>query len=79
MFTGLWSAVIGVAVIQSDVLHPLFGVVGLLLGPFFVLGSAGFVGTFEPRGWRLAGMLIPVAYIGWSLWLFAMGVALLFS
>jgi hypothetical protein len=79
MFTGLWSGLVGVAAIQSDVLNPLFGVLGLILGALFLVGSAEFVGAFEPRGWRLAGMLIPPAYIGWSLWLFAMGVALLIS
>ena len=31
LFTGLWTALAGVALIQSDLLHPLFGVVGLLL------------------------------------------------
>ena len=31
LFTGLWSAPAGVALIQSDLLHPLFGIAGLLL------------------------------------------------
>jgi hypothetical protein len=39
LFTGLWSAPAGVALIQSDLLHPLFGIAGLLLAPLFVLGS----------------------------------------
>lgn len=77
MFTGLWSGLISVAVIQSDVLHPTFGVVGLALAPLFLLGSMEFVGAFEPRGWQLAGKLVPLAYIGWSFWLLAMGIAFL--
>ena len=77
LFTGLWTALAGVALIQSDVLHPLFGVVGLLLAPLFVVGSLEFVGPFEVRGWKLAGALVPFAYIGWSLWLLALGIALL--
>jgi hypothetical protein len=48
LFTGGWTALAGVALIQSDVLHPLFGVVGLLPAPLFVLGSLEFVGPFEP-------------------------------
>jgi Domain of unknown function (DUF4386) len=76
LFTGLWSGLVGVAVIQSDVLHPAFGVIGLALAPLFLIGSMEFVGAFEPRGWRLAGKLVPLAYIGWSLWLLAMGIAL---
>jgi hypothetical protein len=59
------------------VLHPLFGVVGLLLAPLFVLGSLEFVGPFEVSGWRLAGTLVPPAYVGWSVWLLALGVGLL--
>ena len=77
LFTGIWTALAGVALIQSDLLHPLFGVVGLVLAPLFLLGSLEFVGGFEPRGWKLAGTLVPLAYIGWSLWLLALGIGLL--
>ena len=31
LFTGLWSALAGVALIQSNLPHPLFGIAGLLL------------------------------------------------
>jgi Domain of unknown function (DUF4386) len=79
LFTGLWTALAGVALIQSEVVHPLFGVVGLVLAPLFVLGSLEFVGPFEPQGWRLAGVLVPVAYIGWSVWLLALGIGLLIT
>jgi hypothetical protein len=79
LFTGLWTVLAGVALIQSDVLHPLFGIVGLLLAPLFVLGSLEFVGPFEVRGWRLAGALVPLAYIGWSVWLLALGIGLLLT
>jgi hypothetical protein len=79
LFTGLWTALAGVALIQSAVLHPLFGVVGLGLAPLFVLGSLEFVGPFEVRGWRLAGTLAPFAYIGWSVWLLALGIGLLIT
>jgi Domain of unknown function (DUF4386) len=77
LLTGGWTALAGVALLQSELLHPLFGVVGLLLAPLFVVGSLEFVGGFEPRGWRLAGSLVPLAYIGWSLWLLALGIGLL--
>ena len=77
LFTGLWTALAGIALIQSKVLHPLFGVVGLVLAPLFVVGSLEFVGPFEARGWRLAGTLVPLAYIGWSVWLLALGIGLL--
>ena len=77
LLTGLWTVLAGVALIQSEVLHQLFGVVGLLLAPLFVLGSLEFVGPFEVRGWKLAGTLVPFAYIGWSIWLLALGIGLL--
>jgi len=79
LFTGLWTALAGVALIQSDLLHPLFGVVGLVLAPLFLLGSLEFVGPFEPRGWKLAGSLAPLAYIGWSVWLLVLGIGLLLT
>jgi hypothetical protein len=57
LFTGLWTALAGIALIQSDVLHPLLGIIGLDLAPPFMLGSVEFVGPFEPRGWKLATCL----------------------
>jgi hypothetical protein len=77
LFTGRWTALAGVALLQSDLLHPVFGIIGLVLAPLFVLGSLEFVGPFEPRDWKVAGTLVPFAYIGWSLWLLALGIALL--
>ena len=67
----------GVALIQSNLLPPLLGIAGLLLAPLFVLGSLEFVGPLKPRGWKPAGTLMPLAYIGWSLWLLALGIGLL--
>jgi hypothetical protein len=76
LFTGLWSAPAGVALIQSDLLHPLFGIAGLLLAPLFVLGSLEFVGPFEPRaGSRPARCAAGPHRL--VLWLLALGVGLL--
>jgi hypothetical protein len=77
LFTGAWTGLVGLAAIQSDVLHSAFGFIGLILAPLLVVCSFEFVGTFEPRGWKLAGTLVPMTYIGWSLWLMATGIALL--
>jgi hypothetical protein len=77
MFTGLWTALVGIAVLQSDLLHGAFGVIGLVLAPLFLVGSMEFVGANEKEGWKFAGTLVPIAYIGWSLWLLALGIALL--
>jgi len=53
------------------------GVLGIVIGPVLMLCSLEFVGRHEPAGWKLAGRLTPIAYIAWSLWLIAIGVALL--
>jgi len=79
LFTGLWTALASVALIQTDLVHPAFGIIGLVLAPLFVLGSVEFVGAFEPSGWKLAGRLVPIAYIAWSLWLLALGIGLLIT
>jgi hypothetical protein len=46
-----------------------------------VLGRFGArlpaLGRFEPAGWKLAGQLTPIAYVLWSVWLIAVGVAVL--
>jgi hypothetical protein len=77
LFTGLWTALAGVALIQSDLLHPVFGIIGLVLAPLFVLGSLEFVGTLRTQRLEARRPLVPLAYIGWSLWLLALGIALL--
>jgi hypothetical protein len=77
MFTGSWTGLVSIAVIQSELLHPAFGVIGLILAPMFLMGSIEFVGSFEGGGWKLAGTMVPIAYVGWSLWLLAIGIALL--
>jgi Domain of unknown function (DUF4386) len=77
MLTGFWTGLVGIAVIQSDLLNPAFGVIGLVLAPLFLVASTEFLGANEKAGWKFAGTLVPVAYIGWSLWLLALGIALL--
>ena len=47
------------------------------LGAGLAVGSAEFLGSNEERGWSLAGAAIPVLYIAWSLWLLALGIALI--
>jgi len=75
--TGAWSILTGVALVQSDVVPGWLGVIGVAVGPAFLVAAAEFLVRFEPAGWKLAGQLTPMAYIAWSLWLIALGVALL--
>ena len=76
-FTGIWSILAGVALIDSSVVADWLGVIGVVLGPLFLLCSLEFVGRPEDSGWKLAETLTPITYIAWSIWLIAVGVALL--
>ena len=51
--------------------------VGLPIGLALLIGTLEFVGPNERDGWRLAGTIVPIAYIAWSVWLIALGVFLL--
>jgi uncharacterized protein DUF4386 len=77
LFTGIWSVLIGVGVIQGTALPTWLGWPGVLIGAGLAVGSAEFLGPNEERGWGLAGTAIPLLYIAWSLWLLAMGIALI--
>ena len=77
LFTGIWSILIGVGVIQGTALPTWLGWPGVLIGAGLVAGSAEFLGPNEERGWDLGGAAIPNLYIAWSVWLLAMGIALI--
>ncbi len=75
--TGAWTTLAGVAILQSSAVPAWAGVAGLVVGPVLALCALEFVGGHERAGWALAGRLTPIAYVAWSLWLMATGVALL--
>ena len=77
LFTGLWTAFAGIALIQSEVLNPAFGLAGIVIAPLFAVGAAEFIGPFEPHGWKASGAIVPIAYIGWSIWLLTVGIGLI--
>ena len=78
LFTGVWSVLTGIAVAGGTVFVPAWmGWVGILVGVGLIVGSAEFLGRDEDDGWALAGAAIPILYVVWSLWLLAMGIALI--
>ena len=77
LFTGLWSVLIGIGVIRGDAIATWLGWPGVAIGAALIVASAEFLGPNEARGWSLAGAMIPVLYVAWSIWLLALGVALL--
>ena len=53
------------------------GLVGIPIGVALLVGTLEFVGPNERDGWPLAGTIVPIAYIAWSVWLILLGVLLL--
>lgn len=74
--TGAWTILVGVAMLQSSAFEPWLGWPGIIIGLFLIVGSLEFVGRFEEQGWKLAGAIVPITYIAWSLWLIVSGVVL---
>jgi hypothetical protein len=77
LFTGLWTLLIAASILTTTVLPAWLGIVGLPIGIALLIGTHEFVGPNERDGWKLAGTIVPIAYIAWSLWLIALGVFLL--
>ncbi|QEO10243.1 DUF4386 family protein [Protaetiibacter larvae] len=73
--TGSWTILVALG--ASPVLPLWMTIAGVVIGVMLLVGALEFIGPFEPRGWSLAGILVPVGYILWSLWLIALGVLLL--
>jgi hypothetical protein len=71
LFTSVWSLLLALAILQTGVVHPWLGWLGLIPA----LGV--FVGVFEEAGWRAAGAITAISYLLWSMWLIGLGVALL--
>jgi hypothetical protein len=77
LLTGLWTLLVAASILSTVVLPGWLGIVGLVIGVALLVGTLEFVGPNEPTGWPLAGTIVPIAYIAWSLWLVALGVFVL--
>ena len=77
LFTGLWTLLVAGSIVMTAVLPAWLGIVGLPIGIALLVGTLEFVGPNERDGWALAGSIVPIAYIAWSIWLIALGVVLL--
>jgi hypothetical protein len=77
LFTGLWTLLVGGSILSTSVLPGWLGMVGILIGVALLVGTLEFVGPNERDGWHLAGIIVPIAYLAWSLWLIVLGVFLL--
>jgi hypothetical protein len=52
-------------------------IAGIVIGAMLAIGALEFVGPFEREGWKVAGILVPVGYTLWSVWVLVIGVVLL--
>jgi hypothetical protein len=66
LFTGAWTTLAGIALTQTAAVPTAVGVAGIVIGPALMLCAL-------PSAERLT----PPAYVAWSLWLMATGIALL--
>ena len=70
LFTSAWTILLCIAIVQTDVVNPLFGWLGV------VPAIGVWIGVFEETGFKAAGAINAISYILWSVWLIAFGVAL---
>jgi hypothetical protein len=76
LFTGVWTIVVAIAIWFPGG-GEWFAIPGIVIGAMLVVGALEFIGPFEREGWKLAGWLVPIGYILWSIWLIAIGIAML--
>jgi hypothetical protein len=70
LFTGVWSVLVALALSGSGLVPGLLALVGL------VPTAAILIGLLEPAGVRQAGAINAIGYLVWSVWLIALGIAL---
>jgi hypothetical protein len=77
LLTGAWTLLVATSILSTDVLPGWLGWIGIPTGAAMLIGALEFVGPNEERGWKLAGTIVPIAYVAWSIWLIALGIGLL--
>ena len=76
LLTGLWTILVAASIASTAVIAPWLGWLGVPIGAALIVGSAEFVGPNERNGWSLAGTIVPITYVAWSIWLVALGIGL---
>lgn len=77
LFTGLWTLAASASVLTTSAVPSWLGWSGVVTGAALLVGTLEFAGPNEPEGWPLAGTIVPIAYVAWSIWLIALGAGLL--
>ena len=76
LLTGMWTVLVAVSIVSTTAVAAWLGWLGLPIGGALLIGSLEFVGPNERAGWSVAGQIVPIAYIAWSLWLIALGIGI---
>ena len=79
LLTGVWTLLVSASILSSHQLPDWLAYLGVPIGLAMLVGTLEFVGPNERDGWALAGRIVPIAYLGWSVWLLVMGVVLLIA
>jgi len=79
LFTGLWTLATAWSIVTGAKMPHWLGWVAIPIGLAMVVGSLEFAGRNERGGWPLAGRIVPIAYIAWSIWLIALGIELILN
>ena len=74
--TGSWTMLVAASILGGAALPAWLAITGLIIGVALLVGTLEFVGPNELDGWELAGTIVPIAYIAWSIWLILLGVFL---
>ena len=77
LLTGLWTLLAAASIATTTPIPAWLGWIGVPIGLALVVGSAEFAGPNERDGWKIAGIIVPIAYVAWSIWLIALGIAVL--
>jgi hypothetical protein len=77
LLTGTWTILAAASIVSTTAIAPWLGWIGVPIGIALLIGSLEFVGPNERAGWKLAGTIVPIAYVAWSIWLIALGLGLL--
>ncbi len=77
LLTGTWTLLAAGSVVSTAVLPGWLGLIGIPIGAGLLVGTLEFAGPNEEHGWPIAGSIVPIAYIAWSIWLIALGIGLL--
>jgi hypothetical protein len=77
LLTGLWTITVAALVVTTTVIPVWLGWIGVPIGLGILVGTLEFLGSNERDGWAPAGTVVPIAYVAWSIWLIALGIAFL--